>query len=116
MRYCVSAISLLCVFLASSAWAGQKICASPPENSQAILELPGGKQNTLYVKGEPSARFLIRFDWTCRKGHTYRRVGSDIIRIPLGHCYQSGKLNITVRKGCAIFEVDSERAPGRGRR
>jgi hypothetical protein len=102
--------------LAAPAWAGQKVCASPADENQAVLDLPGGKSSTLLVKGEPSARFLMRFDWTCRKGHTYRRVGSDIIKFPLGHCFQSGKLYITVRKGCAIFEIDSGSAPGRGRR
>jgi hypothetical protein len=116
MLYYFCIVTLSCLLLAFPARAGQKICESPPDSSRATLELPGRMENTLYVKGEPTGRFLLRFEWICRKGHIYREAGSDIVKIPLGNCFQPGKLHITVRKGCAIFEVHSERGQSRGRR
>lgn len=116
MRVYFSLMILVCLLLATSAWAGQKICASPPEESRATLELPGRMDNTLLIKGDPSARFLIRFEWICRKGHIYREAGPELVEIPLGNCFQPGKMHVTVRKGCGIFEVHSESSSGRSRR
>lgn len=111
----LSMVTLSCLLLACPAWAGQKVCASPPDSSRAVLHLSSGT-NTLYVKGEPSGRFLMRYEWTCRKGHQYRQAEAETIRIPLGTCSQPGKLHITMRQGCAVFEVQSERDAYRGRR
>ncbi|KMY68610.1 hypothetical protein AAU61_02960 [Desulfocarbo indianensis] len=99
------------------AWAGQQLCATGSEApSRAVLELPGRKANTIYIKGLPEARFLLRFESVCQKSHIYREVGAEIIQIPLGSCFQPGKMHVTVRKGCMIIEVHSEEDNPRHRR
>jgi len=94
--------------MAGIAWAGQQLCASGASSSRAVLELPGRKANTILVKGLPEARFLLRFESVCKKSHVYKEVGAEIIQIPIGSCFQPGKMHVTVRKGCMIIEVQSE--------
>jgi len=106
-RY-IGVLFLALLFLTSPSWAGQKICATPPENSRGSLFLPARMDNALLVTGEPNARFLIRYEWTCRKGHLYKEAGPEQVRIPLGTCNQAGKALISVRQGCAVFEIQAE--------
>ncbi len=108
MRYYISILSLICLLWANPSLAGQRICADPPEESRAVLDLPARMENFLFIKGDPSGRFLIRFESTCRKGHIYREAGPEIEKIPLGSCFQPSKMHVSVRKGCLIVEVNSE--------
>jgi hypothetical protein len=111
----ISLLSLLLILLAAPSWAGQRICASPPETSHTSLFLPERSTITILVKGEPKARFLLRYEWACRKGHTYREAGPEGIKIVLPSCSQSGKALVTVRQGCAVFEVQTNTPTSRRR-
>lgn len=111
-------ISILCFLYllgAPSALAGVRLCAGEPDSSRAVLDLPAQKENFLLTKGEPSARFVLRFESTCRKGHIYRQAGPDISRYPLGSCFQPSKLKVSVRQGCLIVEIDSQNKTHRRR-
>jgi hypothetical protein len=105
---------LICIFClfgllwAPAALAGQRICAQDPHNNLAVLDLPAQTENFLLTKGEPTARYVMRFESTCRKGHTYRSAGEEISRLPLGSCFQPGKLHVSARQGCLIVEIDSQ--------
>lgn len=111
----ISILCFLCLLGAPPALAGVRLCADQPDSSRTVLDLPAQKENFLLTKGEPSARFVIRFDSTCRKGHIYRQAGPDISRYPLGSCFQPSKLKVSVRQGCLIVEIDSQNKTHRRR-
>lgn len=92
---------------AAPALAGQRICADKPDGNLAVLELPGQKDNFLLTKGEPNARYVMRFESTCRKGHSYRAAGPEVTSHFLGSCFQPGKLHVSARQGCLIVEIES---------
>jgi hypothetical protein len=89
-----------------------RMCAGDPETKSLTVKLPGGHTNVLVVKGDPEARFVLRWKSVCQEGHAYRQVKERIRRFPLAYCFQPGRLAITMRMGCMWAGLESEKGGG----
>jgi hypothetical protein len=111
----ISLLIIIGLLGAAPALAGQRICADQPDSNLAVLDLPAQKDNFLLTKGDPKARYVMRFESTCRRGHSYRAAGPEVSRHFLGSCFQPSKLHVSARQGCLIVEIESQNKTHRRR-
>jgi hypothetical protein len=110
---CVLAAALAAGLAAAAPAAAEvRLCADDPETRSVVLKLPGGHTNTLLVKGDPEARFVLRWKSVCQEGHAYRQAEERIESFPLAYCFQPGRLSITMRLGCMWAALESEKGGG----